>query len=159
MERNFFESKQPLCLDAQRRQSPPCAAPVDMLGKDTFYVTITIVTIWVRNQEDRCNYPTRRYTGRHEGTWIQPNRRNPAKGVKRRKIRYEVQWRPVRNFPRYSARSAVAEGLPERCGIGAFLENFRLIIRRHTRQRSKQQNADSQIIHSRTMDPEMNRRS
>jgi hypothetical protein len=73
--------------------------------------------------------------------------------------RYEVQWRPIQNFPRYSARSAVAEALPERCGIGAFLGNFWLIIRGRTRQQSIQQNADSQIIQSQTMDPEMNRRS
>jgi hypothetical protein len=69
--------------------------------------------------------------------------------------RYEVQWRPIRNFPRYSVQSAVAEEMPERCGIGAFLGNFWLIIRGRTQQRSKKQNADSRIIHSQTMDPKM----
>jgi hypothetical protein len=72
---------------------------------------------------------------------------------------YEVRWRPIQNFPRYNAWSAVAEALPERCDIGVFLGSFWLIIRGRTRQRSKQQTADSRIIHSRTMDPEMNRRN
>ena len=53
--------------------------------------------------------------------------------------RYEVQWRPIQNFPRYSARSAVAEALPERCGIGAFLENFWLIIRGRSNQNNRMQ--------------------
>jgi hypothetical protein len=64
------------------------------------------------------------------------------------KGRYKARWRPIQNFPRYNAWSAVAEALPERCDVGALLRNFWLLTRGCIRQRSKQQTADSQIINS-----------
>ena len=68
-----------------------------------------------------------------------------------------ARWRPIQNFPRCNAWSAVAEALPKRCDVGALLRNFWLLTRGCVRQRSKQQTADSQIINSRTMNLEMNR--
>ena len=73
--------------------------------------------------------------------------------------RCKARWRPIQFFPRYNAWSAVAEALPERCDVGALLRNFWLLIRGCSRQRSKQQTADSRIINSRTMNLEMNRRN
>jgi hypothetical protein len=66
-------------------------------------------------------------------------------------------WRPIQNFPRCNAWSAVTEALPERCGVEALLEIFWLLTRGCIRKRSKQQTSESQIVNSRTTKLEMNR--
>jgi hypothetical protein len=68
-----------------------------------------------------------------------------------------ARWRPIQNFPRCNAWSAVMEALPEHCDVGAFLEKFWLLTRGCVQKRSKQQTADSQIVNSCTTKLEMNR--